>query len=72
MKVEFKVGDVLLVDLGYIQESEIEEIAVKAQCMKIKGTWYKASDITPKIKAIIGRASYKKRLFSVKRTVVYL
>ena len=72
MQVEYKVGDILLAELGYLKEVEIEEIAVKAECVKIDGTWYKAADITSKIKAVLGRAVYKKGLFGVKRTVVYL
>ena len=72
MQVEYKVGDILLVELGYLKEAEVEEIAVKARCMKIDGTWYKADYVTPKIKAVLGMAVYKKGLFGVKRAVVYL
>ena len=72
MKAEYRVGDILLVETWYLKEVEIKEIAVKAECMKIDATWYKAADITPKIKAVLGRAVYKKGLFGVKRTMVYL
>ena len=66
------MGDILLAEIGYVKEVEIEQVAVKAKCMKIDGIWYKASEITPKIKAVIGRAVYRKGLFGKKRIAVYL
>ena len=71
MQIGFRVGDIVLVQIGFLKECEVEEIAVKAECMKIDGTWYKASDIVPKIKAVLGRATYKKGLFGTRRTVQY-
>lgn len=72
MQVEYKVGDILLAEIGYIKEVEIEEIAVKAKCMKIDGTWYEAATITPKIKQVLGRARYVRGFFGVKRKVEYI
>ena len=72
MVEEYKIGDILLAEIGYLKEVEIEEIAVEAECMKIDGLWYKAADVTPKIKAVLGRAVYRKGLFGKKRITVYL
>jgi len=72
MKVEYKVGDILLAEVPYPKEVEIEKIAVKAKYMMIDGSWYSADEITPKIKAVLGRAVYKKGFFGVKRTVEYI
>ena len=71
-QVQYKVGDLLLVNIGYLKEREIEQIAVKSKCMKIDGTWYEASDITPEIKQVLGHATYTKNLFGKKiRKVEY-
>ena len=72
MNLEYSVGDILLASIGYLKECEIEGIAGIPECMKIDGTWYNSGDITPNIRAVLGRANYKKGLFGVKRTVVYI
>ena len=72
-EVEYRVGDLLLAEIPYLKECEIKEIAVEAKCMNIDGIWYKAEDVKPKIKTVLGRAMYKKGWFgSVKRTVEYV
>jgi len=72
MQIEYKIGDIILLDQVYIKEAEIEQIAVKAKCLKIDNTWYEAKNIAPKIKQVIGRATYKRGLFGTKRTVTYI
>ena len=75
MQVEYKVGDIILVDEAgrlYLKECEITEISVKGKCLKIDDDWRNATEITTKIKAVIGRAIYKRGLFGINRTVQYL
>jgi len=72
MQVVYKVGDILLVEIGYVKEVEVEKIAVQAKCMKIDDTWYEAAVITPKIKQVLGKATYRRGLFGIKRTVTYI
>ncbi len=72
MQVEYKVGDILLGELPYLKECEVEEIAIKAQCIKIDGDWYQAADITTRVKAVLGKVVYRKKWFSTERIVQYL
>jgi len=71
MKVEYKVGDIILAELPYLQECEIEEISIRGKCMKIKGEWHTAESVTSKIRCTLGKAIYKRYLFWVVRSVNY-
>lgn len=72
MNVEYKVGDILLVDMGYMKELEVQEVAVKAKCIQLDGSWYETENIAPKIKQVLGRAIYKHGFFGKKRVVEYI
>lgn len=74
MNIEYKVGDIILLCRNYqeyLEEVEIDEIAENIKCLKIDGVWYEETDVAPKIKQVIGRATYKRGLFGTKRTVTY-
>lgn len=69
--LEFRVGDLLLVDDGStLSEKEITAISNSAKAICFDGVdWQLASDVSPKIKGKIGRVVYK-GFWPFKRRVV--
>ena len=68
--IEYKVGDLILINIGYLREMEVQEVSQLARALKLDGTWYEADKVTGGIKGKLGTVVYKKGLFGVKRIVV--
>lgn len=69
--LEFRVGDLLLVEYGStLSEKEITAISNSAKAICFDGyDWLLASDVLPKIKGKTGRVVYK-GLWPFKRRIV--
>ncbi len=68
--VKFKLGDLLLVNLGYLREMEVQEVSQSARALKLDETWYEVDKIAGEIKGKLGTVIYKKGLLGVKRIVL--
>ena len=73
-QVQYKIGDLLLVNIGFLQEQEVTNISQETKAIKLDTMWYNVSDINSKILGKIGTVTYKKSLLglSEKRIVEYL
>jgi hypothetical protein len=71
MQIEYRIGDLVLMEICGIREFEILDISQEAKTIKFDNFvgWMKASDCTSKILGKIGTVTYKKGFWKTKRIV---
>ena len=72
MKLDLKVGDIILLDFGgFVEEIEVNRISECGEYYKIGKSWRTKESLSGGISCRVGTAKYKKGLFGTRRTVTY-